>query len=74
MKLQCYTCFDSAMYQYHGFNYKVAEESLKYIEAYKRLGMPVIECTTCGSKKKLIDRGHGRWKEVYVPLTKEERL
>lgn len=69
--MQCYSCYDAAMYQYHGFNYKVVEEALKYIEKYEKLGRPVIECTSCGNRKKIAENKNGRWQEVFVPTIKE---
>ena len=65
--MQCYSCFDRAMYEYHGTEYKVIDEQLKYLESYKKLGMPVIDCLSCGSRKKLVEKGDGRWQEVFTP-------
>jgi Zn ribbon nucleic-acid-binding protein len=70
--MQCYSCFDSAMFQYHGSNYNVIEEQHKYLENYKKIGLPVIECVSCGNRKKLIQKEDKRWQEIFVPTIKSD--
>jgi hypothetical protein len=64
--MQCYSCFDDSNYQYHGINYNVKAEQEKYLETYKNLGKPVIECVTCGESKRYDEKEDGRWQEVFV--------
>lgn len=70
MEAQCFGCVDSASFLYHGVKYNGKATAERYIAAYEEMGLPVVECVTCGSRVRYERQDNGRWLQIHVGVTK----
>lgn len=63
---QCFPCYDSAMFQYHGMTDSYNPRQLAIEYAVKAAEEDVINCDTCGRKVRYIKTGEEKWTEEVV--------
>lgn len=62
---QCFSCYDYCMFQYHGMDYNSKTGAVEYVQNYIKNNEPVIDCVTCGDRKRYV-KEKGKWKEEVV--------
>lgn len=61
---QCFSCYDDAMFRYHGQTGEFNPRQIQLDYVNKLNDGDIVNCVSCGRKVKYVKVGDDKWKEV----------